>query len=91
MLLSNQISETDCLVIYLKLEFKKYIVENIIKNDSNFLNKEYKKAQESIKKDLNMCLKNLIELNDKEKKYGMKLNAIEYIKNDLNRTKKISK
>jgi hypothetical protein len=51
------------------------------------LNKGYKKAQESIKKDLNMCLKNLIELNDKEKKYGMKLNAIENKKNDLNRTK----
>ena len=87
MLLLNQISETDSLVIYLKLVFKKYIIENIIKNDSNFLNKGYKKAQESIKKDLNMCLKNLIELNDKEKKYGMKLNAIENKKNDLNRTK----
>ena len=86
MLLSNQISETNFLVIYLKLVFKKYIIENIIKNDSNFLNKEYKKAVDSIKKDLNICFKNIIELNEKEKKYRIKLNSIENKKNDLNRT-----
>ena len=86
MLLSNQISETNFLVIYLKLVFKKYIIENIIKNDSNFLNKEYKKAVDSIKKDLNICFKNIIELNEKEKKYKIKLNLIENKKNDLNRT-----
>ena len=85
MLLSNQISETNFLVIYLKLVFKKYIIENIIKNDSNFLNKEYKKAVDSIKKDLNICFKNIIELNEKEKKYRIKLNSIENKKNDLNR------
>ena len=86
MLLSNQISETNFLVIYLKLVFKKYIIENIIKNESNFLNKEYKKAVDSIKKDLNICFKNIIELNEKEKKYKIKLNLIENKKNDLNRT-----
>ena len=86
MLLSNQISETNFLVIYLKLVFKKYIIENIIKNDSNFLNKEYKKAVDSIKKDLNICFKNIIELNEKEKKYKIKLNLIENKKKDLNRT-----
>ena len=86
MLLSNQISETNFLVIYLKLVFKKHIIENIIKNESNFLNKEYKKAVDSIKKDLNICFKNIIELNEKEKKYRIKLNSIENKKNDLNRT-----
>ena len=85
MLLSNQISETNFLVIYLKLVFKKYIIENIIKNESNFLNKEYKKAVDSIKKDLNICFKNIIELNEKEKKYRIKLNSTENKKNDLNR------
>ena len=86
MLVSDQISETNSLVIYLKLIFKKYIIENIIKNDSVFLNKEYKKAEELIKKDIHICFKNLKELNDKEKKYRIKLNSIENKKNDLNRT-----
>ena len=86
MLLSNQIPQINSLVMYLKLLFKKYIIENIIKYDSNFLNKEYKKAEESIKKNLNICFKNIIELNDKEKKYGLKLNSIENKKNDLNKT-----
>ena len=86
MLVSDQISETNSLVIYLKLILKKYIIENIIKNDSVFLNKEYKKAEELIKKDIHICFKNLKELNDKEKKYRIKLNSIENKKNDLNRT-----
>ena len=85
MLISNPISDASSLVIYLKLVFKKYVIENIIKNDSEFLNKGYKKAEESINKDLRICYINLKELEDKEKKYRIKLNSIENKKNDLNK------
>ena len=85
MLISNPISDASSLMIYLKLVFKKYVIENIIKNDSEFLNKEYKKAEESINKDLRICYINLKELEDKEKKYRIKLNSIENKKNDLNK------
>ena len=85
MLISNPISDASSLVIYLKLVFKKYVTENIIKNDSAFLNKGCKKAEESINKDLRICYINLKELEDKEKKYRIKLNSIESKKNDLNK------
>ena len=85
MLISNPISDASSLVIYLKLVFKKYVIENIIKNDSAFLNKGCKKAEESINKNLRICYINLKELEDKEKKYRIKLNSIENKKNDLNK------
>ena len=85
MLISNPISDASSLVIYLKLVFKKYVIENITKNDSEFLNKGYKKAEESINKDLRICYINIKELEDKEKKYRIKLNSIEKKKNDLNK------
>ena len=84
--LIKQISNVSSLLIYLKLMFKKYNFEKIIRNDSDFVNNEYNKIEETLKRNLNECIKNLKVLDNKEKEYKLKLDKTKKEYNNLNAT-----
>ena len=81
------------LVTYIKLIFKKYYIENIIKNDSIFLNEKYKKFQEDIKNNVNKAIVIINNLNNKKIEYEIKLTKInqekKYLKEKNNDDKNV--
>ena len=77
------------LLIYLKLLFKKFYLDNVIQNELDFLNKQYKKNKKSIKKYIELTLANIHKLNEKKKKYDIKLNDIKQ-KKQMSQEKNIS-
>lgn len=81
------------LVTYIKLIFKKYYIENIIKNDSIFLNEKYKKFQEDIKNNVNKAIVIINNLNNKKIEYEIKLTKInqekKYLKEKNNDNKNV--
>ena len=86
--LIKQVTNISSLLIYLKLMFKKFFFERIIRNDSDFVNNEYNKIEKTLKRDLNECIQNLKVLDDKEKIYKSKLDKTEKEYNNLNATLK---
>jgi hypothetical protein len=64
------------LLIYLKLIFKKFYLDNVIQNECNFLNNQYTKNKKNIKKCMELTIANIHKLNEKKKKYDIKLNDI---------------
>lgn len=80
-------------VTYIKLIFKKYYIENIIKNDSIFLNEKYKKFQEDIKNNVNKAIVIINNLNNKKIEYEIKLTKInqekKYLKEKNNDDKNV--
>ena len=77
------------LLIYLKLLFKKFYLDNVIQNELDFLNKQYKKNKKNIKKCIELTLANIHKLNEKKKKYDIKLNDIKQ-KKQMSQEKNIS-
>jgi len=77
------------LLIYLKLLFKKFYLDNVIQNELDFLNKQYKKNKKNIKKYIELTLANIHKLNEKKKKYDIKLNDIKQ-KKQMSQEKNIS-
>ena len=64
------------LLIYLKLLFKKIYLDKVIQNECDFLNNQYKKNKKNIKKCLELAIASIHKLNEKKKKYDVKLNEI---------------
>ena len=63
-------------MIYLKLIFKKFYLDNVIQNECDFLNNQYTKNKKNIKKCIELTIANIHKLNEKKKKYDIKLNDI---------------
>ena len=76
-------------LIYLKLIFKKFYLDNVIQNECDFLNNQYKKNKKNIKKCMELTIANIHKLNEKKKKYDIKLNDIKQ-KKQMSQEKYIS-
>lgn len=64
------------LFIFFKLIFKKFYLDNMIKNECEFLNYEYKTIKKNIKNYINLIIANINKLNNKKQEYDIKLKGI---------------
>ena len=77
----SEISSNNLLLsLYLKLTFKKFYLDKIIQNESDFINNQYNNIKKNIKYFLELAIANINKLNNKKMEYDNKIEEIKYKK-----------
>ena len=68
------------LSLYLKIIFKKFYLDKIIQNESDFLNNQYDYIEKNFKNFLRLAIANINKLNNKKQDYDKKISEIKHNK-----------
>ena len=73
-------SNISLLSLYFKIVFKKFYLDKVIQNESDFLNNQYSKIEKSINNLLELAIANINKLNSKKLVYDRKISEIKHNK-----------